>query len=131
VDQYEKVSGTFHWNTNIGSFVFTGCGGGGPVLTLVPTSLKWGKILVGKTSAAKTVTATNTGTATLNFTSIGISGDFLIKSNTCGASLAVGKSCKVKVTFKPTQKGLRTGNLTFTDNAPGSPQNAPLSGTGK
>ncbi len=29
VDQYEKVSGTFNWNTNIGSFVFNGCGSGG------------------------------------------------------------------------------------------------------
>jgi hypothetical protein len=35
------------------------------------------------------------------------------------------------VTFTPTQKGLRTGDLNFTDNAPGSPQSVALSGTGK
>jgi hypothetical protein len=35
------------------------------------------------------------------------------------------------VTFTPTQKGLRTGAVTITDNAPDSPQSVPLSGTGK
>jgi hypothetical protein len=121
------VSGALNHQTTIQLTVTSN----GPVLQLVPTSLKWGKITVGLTSGAKTVTATNTGSATLNFTSIATSGDFLIKSKTCGASLAAGASCKVKAAFKPTQKGLRTGNLTFTDNAPGSPQNVGLSGTGK
>src|SRR5260370_34343834 len=38
VDQYEKVTGSFNWNTNIGSFAFTGCGGGGgPAVILFPT----------------------------------------------------------------------------------------------
>jgi hypothetical protein len=37
----------------------------------------------------------------------------------------------VKVSYTPTQTGARTGNLTFTDNAPDSPQNVALSGTGK
>jgi len=36
----------------------------------------------------------------------------------------------VEVTFTPTQVGARTGSLTFTDNAPNSPQTVPLSGTG-
>jgi len=37
----------------------------------------------------------------------------------------------VKVSFTPTQTGLRTGSLTFTDNAAGSPQSVALTGTGK
>jgi hypothetical protein len=36
----------------------------------------------------------------------------------------------IKVAFTPTQVGLRTGNITITDNAPNSPQTVPLSGTG-
>jgi hypothetical protein len=136
VDQYEKVTGSFNWNTRIGSFAFTGCGGGGgPVVTLVPTSLTWGKILVGVKSGTKKVTLTNTGTATLNITSIVPSGDFALAPvpplRKCGATLAAGKFCVIKVNFTPTQLGLRTGAVTITDNAPDSPQSIPLKGTGK
>jgi len=109
--------------------------GSGPVVSLNPTSLAWGKLLVGKTSGAKKVTLTNTGASTLNITSIATTGDFALFSFTskqkCGATLAAGKSCIVKVNFTPTQKGTRTGSLNFTDNAPGSPQSVALSGTGK
>ncbi len=134
VDQYEKVTGSFNWNTNIGSFVFTGCGGGGggPAVTLVPTSLVFGKTVVNKTSTGKNVTLTNSGNATLNITSIATSGDFaqVTSSKPCGSTLAAGANCIIRVTFTPTQLGLRTGNITITDNAPNSPQTVPLSGTG-
>jgi hypothetical protein len=137
VQQYEKVTGSFNWNTNIGSFAFTGCGGGGggPVVTLVPTSLTWGKIVVGVKSLPKKVTLTNTGTATLNITSIVPSGDFALAPvpplKKCGATVAAGKSCVIKVTFTPTQLGVRTGAVKITDNANNSPQSIPLKGTGK
>ncbi len=107
----------------------------GPVVSLNPTSLTWGKVLVGVTGAAKKVTVSNTGASTLNISNIATTGDFALASFTskskCGSTLAAGKSCIVKVTFTPTQKGTRTGSLNFTDNAPGSPQSVALSGTGK
>jgi hypothetical protein len=137
VDQYQQVNGAFNWNTRIGSWAFSACtgGGGNPAVSLNPTSLKWGKIAVGTTSGAKTVTVTNTGRATLNITGIATSGDFILKpapkKTACGSTLAPSASCVVKVAFAPTQTGLRTGNLTFTDNAPDSPQNVALSGTGR
>ncbi|MBI3478003.1 MAG: choice-of-anchor D domain-containing protein [Acidobacteria bacterium] len=134
-DQYEKVSGTFNWNSRIGSFAFTNCGGGGggPAVSLVPASLKWGKIFVGVKSGAKTITLTNTGSATLNISSIAASGDFAIKTvaKSCKATVAAGASCLIKVTFTPTQLGVRTGQVTITDNAPDSPQHVSLTGTGK
>jgi hypothetical protein len=68
--------------------------------------------------------------ATLIFSSITASGDFTISFSTCKTQLAVGKSCKVNVTFTPEQLGQLSGTLTFTDNAPNSPQTVPLSGTG-
>ena len=67
---------------------------------------------------------------TLDISSITASAKFAISANTCGATLAVGKSCKVSVTFTPTEVGQITGTLTFTDNAINSPQNVQLSGTG-
>jgi len=58
-------------------------------------------------------------------------GDLVTGLKPCGATLAPGKLCKIRVTFTPTQVGSPTGNGTITDNAPDSPQLVPLSGTGK
>jgi Abnormal spindle-like microcephaly-assoc'd, ASPM-SPD-2-Hydin len=124
------ITGTSGTLTHTTTIQLTVTAGGGPVVTLTPTSLTFAKTVVGNTSAAKAVTMSNTGNATLNITSIVASGDFAISSSTCGSTLAAGNSCKFKVTFTPTQLGVRTGNLTITDNAPNSPQTVPLSGTG-
>jgi subtilase family serine protease len=105
----------------------------GPVLTVTPSSLTWGKVLVGSKSCCKTVTVTNTGGSTATFSSISTSGDFGLKTvaTSCKSTLAAGKSCVEKVYFQPTAKGTRTGTLQFSDNAPGSPQSVSLTGTGK
>jgi hypothetical protein len=95
-----------------------------------PNSLSFGNEVVSTTSPAKTVTLKNTGTATLEISSITPSGDFAISANTCGATLAGKKGCKVSITFTPTALGKVTGTLTFTDDAVNSPQTVPLSGTG-
>jgi len=104
-----------------------------PAVTLTPTSLTFPKTEVGTTSKAKDVTLENSGTATLNITSITASGDFALvtSSKPCGSTLAAGKKCKIAVTFTPLQAGTLTGDVTITDNAPNSPQQVPLSGTGK
>jgi hypothetical protein len=101
-----------------------------PAVTLSETSLTWGNEVVGETTGAKAFMLSSTGAATLNISSIAASGDFTVSSTTCGSSLAVNKSCSIKVTFTPTQLGTRTGAVTINDNAPGSPQTVPLSGTG-
>lgn len=107
----------------------------GPVVSLVPPSLTFAKKVVGITSPAKVVTLTNTGGSPLNFTGVSISGDFafviIAKSCKVGTPVAPGKFCKIKVTFTPTQVGVRTGAVTLTDNAGNSPQQVPLTGTGK
>ena len=48
-----------------------------------------------------------------------MTGDFS-QTNNC-TSVAVGGSCTVNVTFKPTAAGARTGTLTVTSNANNSP----------
>ncbi len=105
----------------------------GPIVTLKPTSLTFATQLVGTASSAQPVTLTNTGNTTLSITSITITGadpgDFA-QTNTCGSSVPAGKSCTITVTFKPTQRGTRTGAVSITDNAPGSPQKVSLTGTG-
>jgi hypothetical protein len=99
-------------------------------VSISPTSLSFGNVAVNSTSAPKTVTLKNTGSTTLDVSSITASTNFAVASNACGATLASGKACKVSVTFTPTQLGPLTGTLSFTDNAVGSPQTVALSGTG-
>jgi subtilase family serine protease len=102
----------------------------GALVSLTPTSLTFSKTPVGTTSAAKNVTLTNTGTATLSIASITASGNFAVSKTTCGTQVLVGKKCTVSVTFTPTAEGTSTGTLSFNDNAPGNPQTVSLSGTG-
>jgi hypothetical protein len=90
----------------------------------------FGSQLVGTTSAAQTITLSNTGTGTLTISSITASGDFSA-SDTCGTTLNGGENCPISVTFHPTAGGSRSGTLTITDDAFDSPQHVALSGTGQ
>jgi hypothetical protein len=103
--------------------------GAAPAASLSPASVTFGSESVGTTSAAQTVTLANTGNMPLEISSIAVSGDFA-QTNNCGAGLPVEGSCTIQVTFTPTAGGARTGQLTVTDNAPGSPQSAALAGSG-
>jgi hypothetical protein len=102
----------------------------GSTVTVSPTSLSFGNQAINTTSAAKTVTLTNTGTASVAISSITASANFAISSNSCGATLVAGKKCTVGVTFTPAALGAVTGTLTFNDNAANNPQTVTLSGTG-
>ena len=99
-------------------------------VTLSVTSLSFGTVFAGNTSAAKTVTLTNNGQTALTFTSIAPTGDFALASNTCGGSIKGKGKCVVGVTFSPLAVGALTGTLTFTDSASNSPQTVSLGGTG-
>lgn len=100
--------------------------------TFTPASQTFGKTKVNATSKPRNISIknVNTGTTTLDFSSLTTSGPFAISANTCQATLAAGKSCKVSVTFTPTATGSATGTLSVSDNAPNSPQTVSLSGTG-
>jgi hypothetical protein len=103
-------------------------------VSFTPTSLTFASQATGTTSAAQTITATNTGTASLFFNNVATSGDtldFTIVNDDCiGTTLPVGASCSISVTFSPTTTGTRTANVVYTDNAANSPQAVPLTGTG-
>jgi hypothetical protein len=101
-----------------------------PTTTLVPTALNFGAEQVGKTSSRKNVQLMNTGNSNLKISSIIVSGDFLEK-NGCGKVLAVGRNCTILISFKPQAKGVRTGEMSIVDNAPGKTQRVHLQGTGK
>ncbi|MGB9491157.1 MAG: choice-of-anchor D domain-containing protein, partial [Terriglobales bacterium] len=102
-----------------------------PTVTLSPTSLTFAKTAVGEMSAAKTITLKNTSAGLLNLSKMFASSGFEISSNACGRTLAAKTSCKLTVTFTPSQVGTAMGTITLVDNAANSPQTVTLSGTGK
>jgi hypothetical protein len=103
-----------------------------PAVTLSPTSLAFGSVTSGSSSALS-VTITNSGTASLSITlPLTLSGSSVFtETTTCTATLAVNASCTATVTFKPTAKTSYNGTLSIADNASGSPQKVTLTGTGK
>jgi hypothetical protein len=100
-----------------------------PAVTFNPTSLTFSTQVVYTASAPQQVTLTNTGLGILQIKSAKISGQFGVKTD-CGEILASGASCTANVKFKPRTKGILNGDISVTDNAPGSPQKVPLTGTG-
>ena len=106
---------------------FLADGPGSSVLS--STVLSFGDQSVGSTSAAQTVTLTNSASSTLTVTSINAGGNFG-ETDTCAASLPPGTSCSITVSFTPTALGLRNGSITISSNAAGSPQTISLSGVG-
>lgn len=100
-----------------------------PAVTLSTTSVTFGNQAVGSTSGVQVVVLNNTGNAPLPIQSITPSAEF-VATNTCGTSVAAGGMCTIGVSFAPSATGARTGTLTITDGASGSPRTVALSGTG-
>jgi len=102
--------------------------GVGPLVRLSPGNLSFSADAVSTTTAAKSVTLTNSGNGALKNLIIATSGDFA-QTNDCGGSLDASASCTINVTFTPKEQGNRKGTLTLNDNAPDSPQNLRLDGS--
>ncbi|HEV2424235.1 MAG TPA: MBG domain-containing protein [Terriglobia bacterium] len=108
-----------------------------PTYTVSPTSLSFGNQTIHTTSAAQTVTVTNTGTVALIINSItrgGTNGSQFGQTNTCpigGAGLAGGSTCTINVTFTPTTRGAKSATLNVNPASPATTQSVSLSGTGQ
>jgi uncharacterized repeat protein (TIGR01451 family) len=104
-----------------------------PALSLSASSLAFGGQAVGTTSVAQTVTVTNTGTADLHVSGVSTSGtnagDFSASPSGCGTVAPAG-TCTVSVTFTPSAPGGRSATLNIVSDAPSSPDQVSLSGTG-
>lgn len=107
--------------------------GAGTVADISPLSLSFPPQSVGTKSAPQDVKLTNDGKTAMSVTLIYVDGanypDFS-ETNNCPASLGVGASCTMAVTFDPSATGKRTARLYIKDNGGGSPQSIPLTGTG-
>ena len=102
-------------------------------LTVSPSSLSFGTVAVGTTSAAKMVTLKNDNQSTALSISFSANGDYSAVAgggSPCGATLAAGASCTVNLTFKPKQNGSIDGAVTVKDGVALTPLVVGLSGIG-
>jgi hypothetical protein len=101
----------------------------GPNATPSATGLGFANQLLDTTSPPLSITLSNYGTSVLDVATINSTTSFGETDN-CIGSLASGASCTINVTFAPNTTGNIDGTLSITDDAPGSPQDIGLSGTG-
>lgn len=100
------------------------------------TTLAFGGVPIGTTSAPQSFTIANTGTAPLVVSKIVSSDAEYLESDNCRlAALPANGTCTVTVTFTPLATGPHPATLTITDNNGGSPiasttQTVNLTGTG-
>jgi hypothetical protein len=103
-------------------------------MTFSSSSLNFGLLEIGLTSAPQTVIVTNRSSHPATISSITRSGDYS-ETNTCPITpnaLNSGQNCTITITFKPTAAGTRKGAVTLRDNDPGSPsQVIALTGVGE
>ncbi len=113
--------------------------GSSAVLTVSPSSLNFSSQTLEVQTVPQTVTLQNSGATAINISNIAIGGsnptDFT-QSNNCPATLNPSgqnnphPSCTISIQFDPIAGGVLSATLLVTDNASGSPQSVPLSGTG-
>jgi hypothetical protein len=106
----------------------------GPTLGTTPGDLTFGSTTAGQSSSPQNIILKSLGAQSVSLSSIQISGanaaDFSETDN-CIASpvLLTNHTCTIAVTYAPTGVGTSQATLFVTDNAAGSPQAIPLSGT--
>jgi Abnormal spindle-like microcephaly-assoc'd, ASPM-SPD-2-Hydin len=108
----------------------TGTGTQSGTLAVSPTSLPFGKVIVGSSLAlGGTLTASGASvtvsSATLN------SSEFTLSGISLPTTIADGKSASFTVTFTPQSAGASSASLSFASNASNSPALQSLDGTGE
>jgi hypothetical protein len=105
----------------------------GPAASPNPTAINFGAISVNGSSAATTVTITNSGNANLVISAVALTGpnatDFIFTASSTPITVTPGTSTAILVTFQPKAGGSRSAVLSISSNAGGGSLSIPLSGT--
>jgi subtilase family serine protease len=100
------------------------------VLTYHPSALGFGKVAVGTTSVAKTVTLINRTAVGIDISAISVYNPDFAGETACPNLLPAQSSCTVTITFAPSVIGRETGSLIVGDDAAGNQQVIRLNGIG-
>jgi hypothetical protein len=112
------------------SVPLTGTAGAFSQLSLSASNLSFNGQVVGTPGAPQNVILTNTGGAPFYFTYIQSSSSSFVQTNTCGASLAIGASCTISVTFAPSSANFFSAQIDIYDGQHILSYSVSLSGTG-
>jgi sugar lactone lactonase YvrE/uncharacterized protein YceK len=122
------------WVDNNGNFYLSDVNMGRVRVVDVSTSaMDFGSLDPGSTSDTQTVTVSNAGNASLNFSLISIADHFgLHNDEVCivDGSLEQGASCLLTADFTPNEGGNFTGSIILTDDAFNGPHTITLKGVG-
>ncbi len=108
----------------------------GPEGAASVSTINLGTWPIGQSGGGLPVNFTSTGGSELSLNSISITGaeaSEFTATNTCGSfpvSMGPDAHCAVTVSLTPTGYGPQSATLTFSDNAPDSPQSVTLTGSG-
>ncbi|MGD0128659.1 MAG: choice-of-anchor D domain-containing protein [Terriglobia bacterium] len=105
-------------------------GTGVAAVVWAPQSLSFNSVAEGSPSASQSLKLTNNQSTPLSVSSIGMSNKDYAETDNCVGSVAAKGSCTITVTLTPSLVGTDAGMLSVNDNASGSPQTIPLTGTG-
>jgi hypothetical protein len=100
-------------------------------LNISPTSLSFGSITTGTSSAPQTVTITNTGNSNVTVLQVSVSGaGYTITGGSAPVTLSPSQTLTLTALFSPSAIGSVNGSISIVSNANGSPASVSLSGTG-
>ncbi len=95
---------------------------GGPAVVPSPTQGEFPAVTVGASSAARTFTVHNTGSAARTITGKSVggaqAGDFAVKNDGCAGAVAGRSFCSFDVVFSPSAAGARSATLTIASDDP-------------
>lgn len=100
-------------------------------LGINPTSLSFGNVTTGSSSAPQNVTITNTGNANIMISQLTVSGTgYSFNGGSAPVTLSPTQNLVLSVQFSPAVAGSVNGSLSIVSNASGSPAAVNLSATG-
>jgi hypothetical protein len=100
-------------------------------LGISPTSLSFGIVTTGTSSAAQNVTITNTGNSNVSISQITLSGaGYTMTGGSAPVTLSPSQNMTLSVQFSPNVAGTLNGNISIASNASGSPVTVSLTGAG-
>jgi hypothetical protein len=100
-------------------------------LGINPTSLAFGNVTTGTSSAAQNIVITDTGNSNVAISQINLSGaGYSMTGGSAPVTLSPSQSVTLSVQFGPNTSGPVTGNISIVSNATGSPAGVTLTGTG-
>jgi hypothetical protein len=104
-----------------------------PAAVVSPTSLKFGNVTAGTTSALLNATLTNKGAVAFSVNNISLTGTYaswFAFTEDCPDNLPAGASCTIGVAFTPQAATSKSAKLTIVTGATSTPLSVSLSGTG-